>query len=56
MPKNPLFRFHMGLLLYEEQEFLKASEAFEKALKLGLTPEEATIAQNLIQKAKAQKE
>ncbi|MCP4576957.1 MAG: tetratricopeptide repeat protein, partial [Deltaproteobacteria bacterium] len=56
MPKNPLFRFHMGLLLYEEQAFMKAAETFKKALKLGLMPEEATIAQNLIQKAKGQKE
>ena len=52
MPKNPLFRFHMGLLLYEEQNFGQAIKAFEKALKLGLNPEEATIAENLIQKAK----
>jgi uncharacterized protein HemY len=56
MPKNPLFRFHMGLLLYEEQDYVKASETFEKALKLGLNPEEATIAKNLMEKAKSQKE
>ena len=54
MPKNPLFRFHMGLLLYEEQDFLKAKDAFEKSLELGLGPEEAGIATNLIKKAEAQ--
>ena len=56
MPKNPLFRFHIGLLLYEEQDFVKAGEAFEKSLKLGLGPEEAEIATNLINKTKAQME
>ena len=56
MPKNPLFRFHMGLLLYEEQDYPKASETFEKALKLGLNEEEATIARNLMEKAKTRKE
>ena len=56
MPKNPLFRFHMGLLLYEEQDFVKAGDTFEKSLKLGLGPEEAEIATNLIKKAKAQME
>ena len=46
----------MGLLLYEEQDFMKASETFEKALKLGLNEEEATIARNLMEKAKTRKE
>ena len=56
MPNNALFRFHMGLLLYEEQDFAQAGEAFEKAIKLGLQPEKAEIAGNLIQKAKGRME
>ena len=52
MPKKALFRYHMGLLHYEEQDFKRAGREFEKAVTLGLNPEEATIARNLMKKIK----
>ena len=50
MPQNPVFPYHLGLLLYEENDFDQAEIALEKALKLGLTKDEAETTEQLLQK------
>ena len=47
---HPVFRYHLGLAYYQEQDFPKAREAFREAVKLGLGKEESAQVQRMIDK------
>nr|HOP31411.1 tetratricopeptide repeat protein [Spirochaetota bacterium]HPQ29734.1 tetratricopeptide repeat protein [Desulfobacteraceae bacterium] len=53
MQNNPVYHYHLGMILYREQNLEKAAEAFQKAIDLGLKAEELEIAGKLLEDMKA---
>jgi len=48
MPRRPVFRYHLGMALYQEQNLQGAKREFQEAIKLGLGKKETEEARKLI--------
>jgi len=46
---HPVFRYHLGLAYYQQQDFPKARESFREAIKLGLGEKESAEVTRMIE-------
>ena len=51
-PRQPLFHYHLGLVLYEEKNFKGAEKEFREAIRLGLDKKDLNSAEKLLKKMK----
>ena len=50
VPEHPVFHYHLGLVYYQEENFSKARESFQKAKQLGLGKPESKQVEMILEK------
>ncbi len=55
-PEQPVFRYHLGNILYEQQDFAQAKKELQKSIELGLNRHQQQRAKSLLQEIRLEED